>query len=161
MYTQCHVLQPYSFVQIQLLYVYIRGHNVTCTCINIVVHIHVYIMFNVPHSGSCADIMHSAQPFRNGFKQEVIAVIIRDVVQGLEYLHNLGYVHRYMYSVWCPWWNVHVQCTYYSDITYGTDLVQLSTYMYVDWLEDLPMMSDISLESSEDIYRGGCDFVRS
>ena len=39
--------------------------------------------------------MHSAQPFRNGFKQEVIAIIIRDVVQGLEYLHNLGYVHRY------------------------------------------------------------------
>ena len=46
-------------------------------------------------TGSCADIMHSAQPFRNGFKQDVIAVIIRDVVQGLEYLHNLGYVHRY------------------------------------------------------------------
>lgn len=45
-------------------------------------------------SGSCADIMHSAQPFRNGFKQEVIAVILRDVVQGLDYLHNLGYVHR-------------------------------------------------------------------
>ena len=38
--------------------------------------------------------MHSAQPFRNGFKEFVIAVILRDVVQGLEYLHNLGYVHR-------------------------------------------------------------------
>ena len=45
-------------------------------------------------SGSCADIMHSAHPFRNGFKESVIAIILRDVVQGLEYLHNLGYVHR-------------------------------------------------------------------
>ena len=46
------------------------------------------------HAGSCADIMHSAQPFRNGFKDDVIAVILRDVVMGLEYLHKLGYVHR-------------------------------------------------------------------
>lgn len=44
--------------------------------------------------GSCADIMHSAQPFRNGFKENVIGVILRDVIQGLEYLHSLGYVHR-------------------------------------------------------------------
>ena len=38
--------------------------------------------------------MHSAQPFRNGFKETVIAIILRDVVEGLAYLHNLGYVHR-------------------------------------------------------------------
>ena len=44
--------------------------------------------------GSCADIMHSAQPFRDGFKENVIGVILRDVIQGLEYLHSLGYVHR-------------------------------------------------------------------
>lgn len=47
-----------------------------------------------PSIGSCADIMHSALPFQNGFKEAVIAVILRDVVQGLSYLHNLGYVHR-------------------------------------------------------------------
>lgn len=46
------------------------------------------------HYGSCADIMHSAEPFKNGFKENVIAVILRDVVRGLNYLHNLGYVHR-------------------------------------------------------------------
>lgn len=45
--------------------------------------------------------MHSAQPFRNGFRENVIAVILRDVVQGLQYLHNLGYVHRldWVYNV--------------------------------------------------------------
>ena len=46
--------------------------------------------------GSCADIMHSAQPFRNGFKESVIAHILRDVITGLDYLHTLGYVHRYV-----------------------------------------------------------------
>ena len=70
------------------------GPNYLCLCCAytklLLIQIHVVIL-----TGSCADIMHSAQPFRNGFKQEVIAVIIRDVVQGLEYLHNLGYVHRY------------------------------------------------------------------
>jgi len=45
--------------------------------------------------------MHSAQPFRNGFRENVIAVILRDVVQGLQYLHNLGYVHRLDWSVQC------------------------------------------------------------
>ena len=43
--------------------------------------------------------MHSAQPFRNGFKESVIAVILRDVAQGLQYLHNLGYVHRLDWGV--------------------------------------------------------------
>ncbi len=45
--------------------------------------------------GSCADIMHSAVPFRNGFKETVIAIILRDVVRGLDYLHNMGYIHRW------------------------------------------------------------------
>ncbi|CAI8034428.1 STE20-related kinase adapter protein alpha [Geodia barretti] len=44
--------------------------------------------------GSCADIMHSAQPFRNGFKEPVISIILRDIVSGLQYLHSLGFVHR-------------------------------------------------------------------
>ena len=46
------------------------------------------------HYGSCADIMHSAQPFRNGFKETVIAHVLRDIINGLDYLHSLGYVHR-------------------------------------------------------------------
>ena len=49
------------------------------------------------YTGSCADIMHSAQPFHNGFKEAAIAVILRDVVNGLDYLHSLGFVHRYTY----------------------------------------------------------------
>ena len=45
-------------------------------------------------AGSCADIMHSAQPFRHGFKEAAIAIILRDIVNGLDYLHSLGFVHR-------------------------------------------------------------------
>lgn len=72
-------------------------------------------------SGSCADIMHSAQPFRSGFKETLIAIILRDVVQGLQYLHNLGYVHRYVcthrvaqsssYEMWyrgCSTWDMRM-----------------------------------------------------
>lgn len=49
--------------------------------------------------------MHSAQPFQNGFKESVIAIILRDVIQGLEYLHTIGYVHRYVYymHMWQSW----------------------------------------------------------
>ena len=62
--------------------------------------IHSYCVYFIV--GSCADIMHSAQPFRNGFKESVIALILRDIVNGLDYLHSLGFVHRYIY--------VHVHC---------------------------------------------------
>lgn len=61
-------------------------------------------------SGSCADIMHSAQPFRNGFKESVIAHILRDVITGLDYLHTLGYVHRYMYVLCGRYW--YLKLTY-------------------------------------------------
>ena len=40
--------------------------------------------------------MHSAAPFRNGFKEAVIALILRDIITGLDYLHSLGFVHRYV-----------------------------------------------------------------
>lgn len=46
------------------------------------------------HYGSCADLMHSAQSFCNGFRENVIAIILRDIVKGLHYLHSLGHVHR-------------------------------------------------------------------
>lgn len=69
-------------------------YNIACYLANFVAGSHLWAVQPLMHYGSCADIMHSAQPFRNGFKESVIAIILRDVVQGLEYLHNLGYVHR-------------------------------------------------------------------
>ena len=51
--------------------------------------------------------MHSAEPFRNGFKEHVIAVILRDVVFGLNYLHRLGYVHRCVERRGDRWRPVH------------------------------------------------------
>lgn len=44
--------------------------------------------------GSCADLMHSAKQFNTGFQESVIAIILRDIVRGLHYIHSLGYVHR-------------------------------------------------------------------
>ena len=45
-------------------------------------------------TGSCADILHSTKKFGSGFRENVIAIILRDVVKALNYLHSLGYVHR-------------------------------------------------------------------
>lgn len=46
------------------------------------------------HYGSCADVMHSAKPFQNGFDEPVIALVLRDILKALRYLHSLGYIHR-------------------------------------------------------------------
>ena len=64
------------------------------------VHVHVtpsnpIILFGfVP--GSCADIMHSVKHFNNGFHENVISVILRDIIKAVNYLHSLGYVHRFV-----------------------------------------------------------------
>jgi serine/threonine protein kinase len=42
--------------------------------------------------GSCLDIMKSG--FRNGFDEAVIATILVQALQGLEYLHENGHIHR-------------------------------------------------------------------
>lgn len=44
--------------------------------------------------GSCADVMHSAKPFQNGFIEPVIGLVLRDILRALQYLHMLGYIHR-------------------------------------------------------------------
>ena len=46
-------------------------------------------------TGSCADVMHSAKPFQNGFDETIIALVLRGVLRALRYLHSLGYIHRY------------------------------------------------------------------
>ena len=73
--------------------------------------------------GSCADIMHSAQPFRNGFEESVIALILRDIITGLDYLHSLGFVHRCVYSnvmvnVWAlRWYVIYMYLTAEGNLT--------------------------------------------
>ena len=64
----------------------------------IIIRLFVLCVLFLYFIGSCADIMHSAQPFRNGFKESVIALILRDIITGLDYLHSLGFVHRCVYT---------------------------------------------------------------
>ncbi|KZV44183.1 serine/threonine-protein kinase 4B [Dorcoceras hygrometricum] len=42
--------------------------------------------------GSCLHILKAAHP--NGFEEPVIATILREVLKGLEYLHQHGHIHR-------------------------------------------------------------------
>ena len=56
-------------------------------------------VYTIPsYVGSCADVMHSAKPFQNGFSEPVISLVLRDVLKALRYLHSLGYIHRYTYT---------------------------------------------------------------
>jgi serine/threonine protein kinase len=43
-------------------------------------------------SGSCSDIMKTAYP--DGFEEQVIATILKQALQGLDYLHKNGHIHR-------------------------------------------------------------------
>ncbi|KAF0931105.1 hypothetical protein E2562_002467 [Oryza meyeriana var. granulata] len=42
--------------------------------------------------GSCLHIMKSVYP--DGFEEAIIATILREVLKGLEYVHNHGHIHR-------------------------------------------------------------------
>ena len=44
------------------------------------------------NTGSTRDMLDYSFP--DGFSEVVIAHIVRDVLQGLEYIHKMGYVHR-------------------------------------------------------------------
>lgn len=71
----------------------LRHPNIACYYGSFVVETKLWAVQPLMHYGSCADIMHSAKPFKNGFHENIIAAILRDVVSALDYLHNLGYVH--------------------------------------------------------------------
>ena len=74
----------------------ITWHNIIIIII-IIVHVQ-YILY----TGSCADIMHSVKQFNNGFQENVISIILRDIVRAVHYLHSLGFVHRYVRE----WYNM-------------------------------------------------------
>lgn len=68
--------------------------NVACYLNNFVWRQHLWVVQPLMHYGSCADVMHSADKFKNGFPEKMISIILRDVIEGLKYLHSLGIVHR-------------------------------------------------------------------
>ncbi|KAI3901388.1 hypothetical protein MKW92_032258 [Papaver armeniacum] len=52
----------------------------------------LWIVMPFMAAGSCLQIMKSAFP--NGYKEAVIATILRGVLRGLEYMHHHGDIHR-------------------------------------------------------------------
>ena len=44
------------------------------------------------YTGSCADMLKSSYP--DGMNEILVAAILWELLQGLEYLHKMGIIHR-------------------------------------------------------------------
>ncbi|CAJ0639302.1 8100_t:CDS:2 [Entrophospora sp. SA101] len=52
----------------------------------------LYIITPYMSAGSCSDIMKSSYP--EGLEETIIATILKQALQGLDYLHRNGHIHR-------------------------------------------------------------------
>ncbi|RGB32500.1 kinase-like domain-containing protein, partial [Rhizophagus diaphanus] len=52
----------------------------------------LFIVTPYMSAGSCSDIMKTAHP--DGFEENIIATILKQALQGLDYLHKNGHIHR-------------------------------------------------------------------
>ena len=50
-------------------------------------------MFTLLFPGSCSDILKTR--FHDGMGEIIVAAILYEVLQGLEYLHKMSIIHRY------------------------------------------------------------------
>ena len=70
----------------------LRHPNILQYITNMIVGSTVWIVLPFQHFGSCTDLMKSF--FNNGFREEVIFYILRDVLLALNYLHSIKIIHR-------------------------------------------------------------------
>ena len=70
----------------------IRHPHIQPYITNIIVGPSIWVVLPFQHYGSCTDLMKSF--FNNGFREEVIFYILRDVLLALSYLHGIKIIHR-------------------------------------------------------------------
>lgn len=70
----------------------LRHPNIIRYYANFIVGQTVWLLQPFQHYGSCTDLMKSF--FKQGFSEEIIAIILKDVLNGLSYLHSNGIIHR-------------------------------------------------------------------
>ncbi|KAI6645759.1 STE20-related kinase adapter protein alpha [Oopsacas minuta] len=70
----------------------IRHPHIQHYITNMIVGPSIWVVLPFQHFGSCTDLMKSF--FNNGFREEVIFYILRDVLLALNYLHGIKIIHR-------------------------------------------------------------------
>lgn len=58
--------------------------------------LYLWLPYRALMIGSCLDIMKTAYP--DGFDEISIATILKQALQGLDYLHKNGHIHRHVAS---------------------------------------------------------------
>ncbi|XP_071155562.1 STE20-related kinase adapter protein alpha-like isoform X1 [Mytilus edulis] len=66
--------------------------NVLPTRATFVTNNEIWSILPIMAYGSCKDLLHAY--FGNGLSELAVAYIMRDVIQGIEYLHSKGIIHR-------------------------------------------------------------------
>lgn len=54
--------------------------------------LYLYIVTPLMNLGSCRDLINKY--FNNGLPEQACCIILRDVLQGLDYIHRKGFIHR-------------------------------------------------------------------
>ena len=69
--------------------------NIVACFASFTVKTELWLVLPYLKGGSCADLMKSMKSFKHGFKDEsIISTILHDVLQGIQYCHNDGRIHR-------------------------------------------------------------------
>ncbi|XP_033625198.1 STE20-related kinase adapter protein alpha-like [Asterias rubens] len=81
------VLQ-YEFYLMRLM----QNENILALNKTFVTHNELWVVMPLMDLGSARDVLDNAYP--DGLPEVIISYILRDTLQGLDYLHRMGYVHR-------------------------------------------------------------------
>ncbi|XP_026471784.1 STE20-related kinase adapter protein alpha-like [Ctenocephalides felis] len=89
---QLDLIEEVNLIQ-QEIYItrQLQHPNILSYEISFVNDLNLYIVAPLMIYGSCRDVLNF---YNSGFPETAIAIILRDVINGLDYVHSKGFIHR-------------------------------------------------------------------